>query len=486
MPSYLQSWHDVVRQRPAIESGVMRASDKRARARARLPEFDLLCEQARRIKDHTLAHLDFYLEQFEIKHRQAGGQVHWCSNAAEACRTVLAICQLHDARWVIKSKSMVTEEIGLNAFLEAHGINSTETDLGEYIAQLRGEPPSHIVAPVLHLTTDDVIGTFRKRHRHLPADRPLRDEDELLAEARTLLRERFLKAPIGITGANFLVAQTGSVVTVTNEGNAELTQIIPPVHITITGIEKVVPTLEDVTTLLRVLSRSASGQEQTAYTSLVTGVRRQDDSDGPTTSHVILLDNGRAELLGGDFREILRCIRCGACLNHCPVYSAIGGHAYGWIYPGPLGAVLAPAMLDPGSWLPQASTFCGRCEQVCPVKIPLPKLMRQWREQQFTNRNKVQLSSWGLALWGYLAQRPRIYRLAASIGAAVLAWLGRNHGSLRSLPGAGSWTKERDLPAPEGNTFISCWRRAAADRSTASSPPAGEERAAPGISDASS
>ena len=317
---------------------------RRADARARLPEFDALRDEAKAIKDHTLAHLDLYLEEFERKVSEAGGTVHCAETAQDANGVVLALLREAGARTVTKGKSMISEEIGLNAAIEAAGIEVVETDLGEYIIQLRGETPSHIMAPAVHLTKAQVEADFRRVHTHLDPRRSLDDPSVLVAEARAVLRDKFVAADVGITGANFLIAETGSSVIVTNEGNGDLTQTLPRMHIVIASIEKVVPTLEDVSTILRVLARSATGQEISTYTTFSTGPRRPGDPDGPQSYHVVILDGGRTEMLAGDFREALRCIRCGACINHCPIYHAIGGHAYGSVYPGPIGAVLTPAL----------------------------------------------------------------------------------------------------------------------------------------------
>lgn len=428
---------------------------KRAEAKAKLPEFDQLRDQARAIKDHTLAHLDLYLEEYERRVIESGGTVHYAPTGADARAIILALCQQAGARLITKSKSMISEEIGLNAELEAAGLEVVETDLGEYIAQLRGETPSHIIAPVIHLNKEEIAENFRKAHRHRPRDRQLLTAQELVAEARSTLREKFLTAEIGITGANLLIAETGSSVVVTNEGNADLTQALPRTHIVIASIEKLVPTLEDACTILRLLARSGTGQEITTYTSFATGPRRAFDADGPEAYHVVLLDNGRSEMLGGDFQDMLRCIRCGACLNHCPVYSAIGGHAYGSIYPGPMGAVLSPALygIGPMRDLPNASSFCGRCEEVCPVRIALPAMMRKWRERDFAEGTAPLVQRLALKLWAYAAKRPRLYHAAAGMIMPVLARLARGRGSFRSLPFARAWTATRDLPAPEGKTF---------------------------------
>ena len=386
---------------------------RRAAAAERLPEFEALRDSARAIKDHTLLHLDLYLEAYERKVRESGGHVHYAQDAEEARRIIIDLCRSLGARTVTKGKSMISEEIGLNQALEAAGMEAVETDLGEYIIQLRGETPSHIIAPAIHVTKNDVEQDFRKAHRDLPANRDLSAPEALLAEARAVLRAKFLSADVGVTGANFLVAETGASIIVTNEGNGDLTQILPRAHIVIASLEKIVPTMEDAAQLLRVLARSATGQDASVYTTFSTGPRRPEDPDGPSEYHVVLLDNGRSSMLGGEFEDMLRCIRCGACMNHCPVYQAVGGHAYGWVYPGPMGAVLTPSLIGvaEGGQLPNASTFCGRCEAVCPVRIPLPKMMRHWREREFERSLSPAPLRYGLGFWSFFARRPTLYRL---------------------------------------------------------------------------
>jgi L-lactate dehydrogenase complex protein LldF len=432
---------------------------KRRDAAAALPEFDALRASGRAIKDHVLENLDLYLEAYEKKATEAGAKVHWAVDAAAARDIVLGICQAAGARTVTKGKSMVTEEIGLNDHLSANGITPVETDLGEYIIQLRGEHPSHIIAPAVHLTRAQIADDFRRVHTHLDPDRPLEEAPTLLAEARGVLRERFLTADVGITGANFLVAETGTSIIVTNEGNGDLTQILPRVHIVVASIEKLVPTLEDVAQIVRILARSATGQEMSVYTTLSTGPRRPGDPDGPEEYHVVLLDNGRSAMLGSEFQDMLRCIRCGACMNHCPVYGAIGGHAYGWVYPGPMGAVLTPALIgiEKSAHLPNASTFCGRCEAVCPMQIPLPKMMRHWREREFERHLQPGTMRAGLGLWAFLARRPVLYRFLTGLAARALGLFGRRKGRFTSLPLAAGWTAHRDMAAPEGRTFQDLW-----------------------------
>ncbi|MGB8548832.1 MAG: LutB/LldF family L-lactate oxidation iron-sulfur protein [Xanthobacteraceae bacterium] len=434
---------------------------RRKQVADKLPEFDALRDAARDIKNHTLGYLDLYLEEYERRVVAQGGHVHYAVTAADARSIILDICRAADARLVTKGKSMIAEEVGLDDFLAEHSITPVETDLGEYIIQIRHEMPSHIIAPALHLSKAQVEADFRRVHTNLPVDRNLDEPEALLVEARAVLREKFLAADVGITGANFLVAETGTSIIVTNEGNGDLTQTLPKVHIVLTSIEKLVPTLEDVAEFLRVLARSATGQEMSVYTTLSTGPRRPGDPDGPREYHVVLLDNGRSAMLGGQFRDMLRCIRCGACMNHCPVYQAVGGHAYGWVYPGPMGAVLTPSLIgiDKAGHLPNASTFCGRCEEVCPVRIPLPKLMRFWREREFERQLSPATVRTGLALWAFFARRPWLYGIATDLAARALALVGRAHGRFRWLPFARGWTDQRDFPAPQGATFQSQWRR---------------------------
>lgn len=435
--------------------------DKRLHALEALPIFEQLQNRGRAIKEHTLAHLDVYLERFEQHVQAHGGQVHWAETPESACEQVIRLCHAAEARRILKSKSMITEEISLNPALIAAGFEVIETDLGEYIIQLAQEPPSHIIAPAVHKTQEQVAALFYQHHQDYGFKDRLSDIPQLVAQARQVLREKFITADVGITGANFLIAETGTVVLVTNEGNGDLSATLPRTHIVIASLEKLVPTLEDATTLLRLLGRSATGQEITAYTSFFTGPKRTDDIDGPDEFHVILVDNGRSALLGSAFHEILYCIRCGACLNHCPVYGAIGGHAYGWVYPGPMGAVLTPLFLDLQTTkdLPQASSLCGRCESVCPLRIPLPKLLRQLRIQHYEHQLTPLSTRWALALWGFIAQRPWLYHTLTQIKIKLLGILGRRRGAFSYLPFASHWTYSRDMPAPTGETFMQAWKK---------------------------
>jgi L-lactate dehydrogenase complex protein LldF len=456
-----EALHDAQLQRALtnIRSGFVA---KRRAALEILPEFEALRRAGKAIKEHALDNLDLYLERFEHEVEQAGGQVHWARDAAEAREIVLRLCREAGAGTVTKGKSMVGEEIAINEALEAAGITPVETDLGEYIIQLAGEPPSHIIAPALHKTREQIIELFREHHVKYGLTQALETVPEIVDEARKVLRDKYFAADVGITGANFLIAETGSAVVVTNEGNGDLTATLPKTHIVLASLEKIVPTREDVAVLLRLLVRSATGQPFTAYTSFFTGPRRAEDPDGPEHFHVVLVDNGRSAIAGdADFREVLRCIRCGACLNHCPIYSAVGGHAYGWVYPGPVGSVLTPLLIgeEKAADLPNASTLCGRCEAVCPMSIPLPKMLRKHRERQFAERIVPPRQRLALRAWVWLASRPGLYRPVVRVGVGLLRLLAGRRGRLRSLPLAGAWTQARDLPAPQGGTFIDAWHK---------------------------
>jgi L-lactate dehydrogenase complex protein LldF len=432
----------------------------RVAAASRFPDFDDLRDRAAAIRRRSIALMPDLLERFETAAQAAGVQVHWAADAAEARTIALDICKAAGVMTALKSKSMVTEEIDLNAHLEKAGITPIETDLGEYIIQLRGEKPSHIIAPAIHLSKQDVADTFRAHHTELDPARDLSKRNTLVREARAKLREAFLSADAGITGGNLLVAETGSIVLVSNEGNIDLTSAAPRVHIALVGIEKVVETWDDAGIILRVLARSATGQDMSCYVTCLTGPATGGET-GPRESHIILLDNGRSAVRDTDRREILACIRCGACLNHCPVYASIGGHAYGSIYSGPMGAVLSPAIdgLKAHADLPNASSFCGRCEEVCPVRIPLPKLLRHWREDGFARHLPPRGERWGLGLWSGLAGRPWAYRLAQGIarsGLRTLAWM--QGGRVKRLPVVKGFTATRTIAAPKGGSFQSRWR----------------------------
>jgi L-lactate dehydrogenase complex protein LldF len=352
---------------------------------------------------------------------------------------------------------MLGEETGLNHYLEAAGIEVRETDLGEYIIQEARETPSHIIAPAIHRTADEIADLFQQKHK-LPRKT---DIGEMTREARMVLRPHFLTADMGITGANFLVAESGSSMIVTNEGNGRMTTTLPRVHVAIAGIEKMLPTLEDVAFILRLLTRSATGQSISNYLTYTTGPKQAGDKDGPDEFHIILVDAGRTRVLASDLRAALRCIRCGACMNHCPVYQSVGGHAYGWVYPGPIGAVLTPAYvgLENALDLPNAATMCNQCGVVCPVKIPLPDLMRKLREQQVERGLRPWSERLALRLWAWIALRPAAYASIARLLAAVGRWAGGSTRLMHKVPGGASWSRYRDLPAPPGKTFRELYRR---------------------------
>ena len=425
--------------------------ERRRRALAGI-DLEATRDAAQAIRDTCVADLDLWLERFEAEATQRGARVLWARDGSEIRRMVIDIARRHGVRKAIKSKSMLSEEADLNAALEAAGVQPVETDLGEYILQISGnERPSHIIAPAMHKSREEVSELFARVHGK-PRKREI---GEMTREAREVLREHFLTADMGISGGNFLVAETGSVALVTNEGNGRMVTTLPRVHVVITGVEKVVPTLEDLATLMRILPRSATGQVISNYFSLLTGVKRPEDTDGPEHLYFILVDNGRIDLIGGDFQPMLRCIRCGACMNHCPVYQTVGGHAYGWVYPGPMGAVLTPLYvgLENAVDLPHAATMCNQCVAVCPVKIPLTDLLRRLREQEKAQKLQPRGERLLLALWGWLARHPRLYALAAKFGVRYLNWLAEGEDRIRVMGIAPSWTDGRDFPAPEGKTF---------------------------------
>ncbi len=431
---------------------------------SKLPEFEALRDSARDIKIEALNNLGTYLEAFEDRVEEAGGRVHWARTAEEANTIVEQLCEESGGKDIIKSKSMVTEELELNDHLIGKGYNVVETDLGEYIIQLRNEKPFHIVGPALHLNAGQVSDTFYEAHQKYGRTERVEDKVKLVEEARIVLRERFKNADVGITGANFLVAETGQIVLVTNEGNADLTATLPKRHIVVTGIEKVVPTLDDLSVFLRILARSATGQDTSNYVSLYSGPRRARDADGPESFDVVLVDNGRTDMLGTPVEEMLRCIRCGACLNSCPVFTTVGGQSYGSVYSGPMGAVWTPALASVSSAakLPNASSFCGKCEEVCPVRIPLPSMMRHWREKEFEAHLTPSGQRWGLGVWAWLGRHPSLYRAATSIagmGLRLIAKGRRGRRFVTALPFIGrGWTQSRDLAAPAEPTFLSQYK----------------------------
>ncbi|MDZ4782415.1 MAG: LutB/LldF family L-lactate oxidation iron-sulfur protein [Planctomycetia bacterium] len=428
---------------------------------AALPDADALRERARAIKDATLAELDRHLETLEASVQRLGGQVHFAGDGDDACRIIESILRGCGARRVVKSKSMTTEEIHLNRALEAAGVEVVETDFGEFIIQVAKQRPSHLVAPALHLRTPEVAQLLSDHaKRPLPAD-----AEQLAAYARETLREKFATADVGITGANFAVAETGTIVLVSNEGNARLTVTMPRVQIAIMGIEKVVPKFADLPAFLKVLARAATGQTLSVYTSLVTGPRRDGEHDGPEEFHLVLLDNGRSRILSGPLRESLFCIRCGACLNACPVYRNIGGHAYGGVYAGPIGAVLTPLYdgLAENKHLPHASSLCGACQTACPVKIAIPELLVKLRGALHElPAGDLRIEHLAYLFWARAMRSPRLYRLGTWLATRTIGRWTKKTRWLKRLPGGlHGWTASRDFPAPAAERFRDWWSREA-------------------------
>ena len=403
-------------------------------------------------RNRALEHLDVWLETFEREAARRGTTVLYAETTRDAAQLVADIARKHDVKKVIKTKSMVSEEMQLNAVLGQMGVQSIETDLGEYILQINdNEPPSHIIAPVVHKDKEQIADLFATTHGRAR----LTEIPDMTREAREVLRPHFLSADMGVTGGNFVIAETGSVALVTNEGNEGMCTVMPRVHVAVTGIEKVLPTLEDLALAMRLLPRSATGQAMANYFSLLTGPRGAGELGGPEHMYVILVDGGRTGLIGGAFQEMLRCIRCGACMNHCPVYQKVGGHAYGWVYPGPMGSVLTPSYvgLDKALDLPQAATLCGECNSVCPVGIPISDLLRKLREKQ-VERGLRPAAEWaGLATWGFLAMHPALYALVTKCAVRILERMGGSRRSLAHLPFGRGWTATREMPAPVGRTF---------------------------------
>lgn len=437
----------------ALDRATGRFQSLRANALAELQDADVVRDRARLIRAHTLSKLDTYLEQFVANVEKAGGHVHFARDANALNEIVNEIARTRNVRGVVKGKSMISEETHLNHALEAEHIRVVETDLGEYIVQLAGETPSHIVAPAIHKTKEEIGELF-----HQKINIPYTDDPALMtAAARRVLRREFLDADMGISGVNFGVAETGSICLVENEGNGRLTTTAPRIHVALMGIERLVPNLDDLSVMLQVLARSSTGQKITVYTNLITGPRRDGEGDGPDELHVILLDNGRSKVLATEVAEILYCIRCGACLNACPVYREIGGHAYGSVYTGPVGAVLTPALEGIAPWgdLPHASSLCGACRQVCPVRIDIPRMLlveRDWATRAGKLQRWLRL---GLRMYSFTVTRPTLFKLATTAGRWGSRLVGASSGGwIRSLPPPlNGWTQSRDFPAFAQKSF---------------------------------
>ncbi len=460
--TFNQRAHDALQDQNlqlALERAMHHFVDGRISAFERLPHGEALRDHARVIRANAIARLDEHLETFERNARANGAVVHWARDDAEARMIVLQIAQEQGVKRIIKSKSMLSEEIDLNRSLEAAGLHVLETDLGEYIVQLAQDHPSHIIAPVVHWPLEAVQRLF---HEHLGT--PLEaDIPELTAAARRALREGFLQADMGISGANFAVAETGSIVLVTNEGNGRFVTTTPRIHVALVGIERMAPTLRELGTLLQLLARSATGQPLSVYTSIVTGPRRSSEEDGPEQVHVILVDNGRTNALAGALAESLYCIRCGACLNVCPVYRRLGGHAYGSVYPGPIGITITPAMdgLFPWHELPQASTLCGACTEACPVRIQIPRMLLKLRAQSVDAGLTPTWLHQGIRWYAKAAARPTLFRVGRKL--AVMAQRLAPHtkeGWIQKAPAPlAAWTESRAFPPLAKESFSERWRK---------------------------
>ena len=445
-----------LRHRGIIQKNIASYDVAVTRGKSRFADWQNGRSHAAAIKWETINHLDRYLEEFERNVLANGGHVHWAADAEQARQIVLTLARQHGVRKVVKAKSMTTEEIHLNDALTAAGIQPVETDLGEYICQLRNEPPYHIVTPVMHLNKADVAELFHKKFG-APLDAPA---EELTMVARRQLRQDFLSADMGITGANFLIADTGMIALTTNEGNGRLTVSLPRIHIAIAGIEKVIPRLSDLGLFWPMLCTSGTGQALTSYSTLVAGPRRDGEVDGPAEFHVILLDNGRTKLLANpEMRDALHCIRCGACLNTCPVYKTIGGHTYATTYQGPIGSVITPQLRDAAEWshLSFASSLCGSCTDVCPVRIDLHHHLLHNRRDAVANKFDHPLQRLGFKLWLWVLQSPGRYAVAGKVARLGLR-LGLGN------PCAKPWTATRDLPEPPRQSFRDWWKQQAGVR----------------------
>jgi L-lactate dehydrogenase complex protein LldF len=461
--------------RGALRNLATTIGERRLVAITTVEDWEGLRERARAVKDETLAHLDKYLEAFADNAERAGARVHWARDAAEACAVVIRLVQERQATHLVKSKSMATEEIHLNAALEAVGLEPIETDLGEWIIQLAEETPSHIVVPAIHKSKEQIAELFVEK-----VGIELTDDVAVLTQtARRILRERFAAAEVGISGVNFGVAETGTILILENEGNARLTTSLPRTHIAVMGIEKIIPRLADLDVFLKLLPRSGTGQRLTAYQSLITGTKRDADDEGPEEVHIVLMDNGRARMLSHPVtRQSLACIRCGACLNACPVYQQVGGHAYGSVYPGPIGAVITPQLVGIGraAQLPYASSLCGACREVCPVKIDIPELLLHLRAEiaegtaagTATQKGPVKrkfLERLAFRLYAFAASSQRLYEWGARVGRVLQrpavrdGRIGKASGLVAKLaPPLAAWTEWRDAPPLAARSFREEWR----------------------------
>ncbi|UOF92183.1 LutB/LldF family L-lactate oxidation iron-sulfur protein [Fodinisporobacter ferrooxydans] len=438
--------------RAAVRFTTGRLKNNKLKTTEELGRWEEWRERGKQIRSHTIAHLDYYVKQFADQIRTAGGSVYFAANAAEAVAIALDIAAKKEAKLVVKSKSMVSEEIHINAHLKEKNIAAVETDLGEYIIQLAGETPSHIIIPAIHKNRQQIKELFTAAG----GENLTTDTKVLVAFARQTLREKFQKAEIGLTGCNFGIAESGTIVLFTNEGNGRMVSTLPKTHIVTMGMERLLPTFSDLEVVANLLPRSATGQKITAYMSMINGPRRAQEIDGPEELHVILLDNGRSKQLGDEeFQEVLNCIRCGACLNVCPVYRHIGGHAYGSVYPGPIGAVLSPLLNEGEQWsdLPYASSLCGACYEACPVKIPLHDMLVHLRRRNVEKRRTKLMERMAFKGFQTVFGKPGRYRLAMNSARSMQKPLERN-GYIESTFGPlFGWTNQRHAPAMAQQPF---------------------------------
>ncbi len=430
---------------------------KRKQAAAELPNWQPLRDRARAAKEEVLAHLDDYLQQLEQKVTKLGGHVFFAKNGREACNYISHLAQDHGVQRVAKGKSMTSEEIDLNEALEKVGAHPIETDLGEFIVQLSGDHPSHIIAPIIHKLRDEIGELFHEKLGIEKTD----DVPTLCAAARKYLRESFTRADMGISGVNFAVAETGTIVIVENEGNVRLSTTMPRIHVALMGMEKVIPRFDDLAVFLRLLARSATGQRMTGYVSFITGPRRPGELDGPDEFHLVIIDNGRRKIWkDSEMRSSLACIRCGACLNACPVYQKVGGHSYGWVYQGPIGAIITPQYLglDHARLLPYASSLCGACLEACPVQIDIPTLLLKLRAREIESGMASAGERLVMRVWAFVMMRPGLFAFAGRLAAVFQRpWV--RDGKIRRLPGPlGRWTKGRDFPPLAKKSFRALWR----------------------------
>jgi len=446
------------RLKVAVNSATVRQDSGRRLRLLELPDADRLRQLAGQIKQHTLDHLDYYLEQVVAAVERNGGHVHFAADGAEAKRIILDLAVRANCKRCIKSKSMVSEEIELAHALEQAGMDVVETDLGEFIIQIDHDKPSHLVAPIIHKDRASIAKLFSEYFKT-----PYNDDPQALTQqARIYLRDKFRNSDFGMTGGNFIVAESGHVCVVENEGNARQSITTPRVLVSLVGIEKLVPRMSDLSVLLKLLARSATGQVMTIYTSLFGGPRLAGEKDGPEEFHLVLIDNGRTEILASEYRETLRCIRCGACLNACPIYRKIGGHSYGSVYPGPIGALITPLFqgLSQFKDLPQASSLCGACYEACPVKINIPQhlinLRRDIQEKHLNSR--IERAIYRLWAWGI--KSPLLYSVICGLQKLDLRRRARKTGWVQRLPAvAAGWTQVRDMPAPAKKTFHQMWSK---------------------------